>query len=185
MKPLLDKNADVDAAGYYGNELQAASAGAYKQIVKLLLEKGADVNATGGHYGNALQAASATGHEESVKLLLDKKADVNATGGYYGSALHAVSLEGHQQIVQLLLDNGGDVNATGGIMAARFRRPHRKATSRLCVEMAGLETRNLLCKINGFENKRLFDCTYPSIHFEQHDDTLYLGPCLDDAGSCL
>jgi ankyrin repeat protein len=42
----------------YGNALQAASLQGHEAIVKLLLEKGADVNAQGGHYGNALQAAS-------------------------------------------------------------------------------------------------------------------------------
>ena len=30
----------------------------HSEIVKILLEKGADVNAQGGKYGNALQAAS-------------------------------------------------------------------------------------------------------------------------------
>jgi ankyrin repeat protein len=56
----------------YGNALQAASSGGHEAIVKLLLEKGADVNAQGGDYGNALQAASSEGHEAIVKLLLEK-----------------------------------------------------------------------------------------------------------------
>jgi hypothetical protein len=34
---------------------------AMKAIAKLLIEKGADVNAQGGYYGNALQAASDNG----------------------------------------------------------------------------------------------------------------------------
>jgi hypothetical protein len=38
--------------------------------VKLLVEKGADVNAQGGHFGNALQVASEGGHEAIVKLLI-------------------------------------------------------------------------------------------------------------------
>jgi ankyrin repeat protein len=54
-----------------GNALQAASEGGDEQIVKLLLDQGADVNAQGGCYGNALQAASARGHEQIIKLLLD------------------------------------------------------------------------------------------------------------------
>ena len=47
---------------------------AIEAVVRLLLEKGADVNAQGGYYGNALQAASARGHEAVVRLLLDKGA---------------------------------------------------------------------------------------------------------------
>ena len=57
-----------------GNALQAASSGGHEAIVKLLLEKGADVNAQGGEYGNALQAASSGGHEATVKLLVDRGA---------------------------------------------------------------------------------------------------------------
>jgi hypothetical protein len=33
-------------------------------VVKLLLEKNADVNAQGGEYGNALQAASCRGRDQ-------------------------------------------------------------------------------------------------------------------------
>jgi ankyrin repeat protein len=48
-------------------------------VVRLLVDKGADVNVQGGRTGNALQAASERGHEAVVRLLLDKGADVNAT----------------------------------------------------------------------------------------------------------
>ena len=36
-------------------------------MARMLLDKGADVNAQGGAYGNALQAASQGGHEQVVK----------------------------------------------------------------------------------------------------------------------
>jgi ankyrin repeat protein len=39
-------------------------------VVKLLLDKGAEVNAQGGKYGNALQAASFGDYEEVVEMLL-------------------------------------------------------------------------------------------------------------------
>ena len=52
--------------------------GGHKEVAKMLLEKGADVNAQGGRYGNALQIASSRGYEQVVKILLDKDADVNA-----------------------------------------------------------------------------------------------------------
>jgi len=65
--------------------------------VKLLLEKGADVNAQGGQYGNALQAASVTCHEAivNVKLLLEQGADVNVWG-QYDNALQAALSSGHK-----------------------------------------------------------------------------------------
>ncbi|KAJ5200683.1 Pfs NACHT and ankyrin domain-containing protein [Penicillium cf. griseofulvum] len=92
--------------GRYGNALQAASAEGYQEIVKLLLDKGADINTQGGRYGNALQAASGEGHQETVKLLLDKGADINTQGGRYGNALQAASGEGHQEIVEILQTMG-------------------------------------------------------------------------------
>jgi hypothetical protein len=38
--------------------------------VKMLLNKGADVNAQGGYYSNALDAASQGGHEAVVEVLV-------------------------------------------------------------------------------------------------------------------
>ncbi|KAF1954428.1 hypothetical protein CC80DRAFT_567678 [Byssothecium circinans] len=82
--------------------LYYASLVGLRKIVKLLLDKDADVNAQGGRYGNALQAASARGHEAIVKLLLDK----DANGGHYGNALQAASAGGHEATVKLLAENG-------------------------------------------------------------------------------
>lgn len=77
-----------------------------RDVVKLLLDKDADVNAQDGYYGNALQAASSEGHEAVVKLLLDKDAEVNAQGGWYGNALQAASLGGHEAVMKLLKAKG-------------------------------------------------------------------------------
>jgi hypothetical protein len=72
------------------------------ESIRMLLEKGGDVNVQGGRHGNALQAASAEGHDQIVQRLLEKGADVNAQGGYYGNALYAASARGYDQIVQRL-----------------------------------------------------------------------------------
>ncbi|MCJ1264207.1 hypothetical protein MMC22_004078 [Lobaria immixta] len=87
----------------FGSALQAASSDGYKSVVQLLLEAGADVNASGGCFDSALQAAAWRGSESVVRLLLEKGADVDAEGGEDGSALQAASSEGHQHVVRLLL----------------------------------------------------------------------------------
>ncbi|KAJ6492480.1 ankyrin repeat-containing domain protein [Mycena vitilis] len=108
----------------YGSALQGAANRGHVGVVRLLLERGADVSAAGGEDGSALQcAASAYGdHTEIVRLLLAHGADVNATGGKYGSALQAAavrgasggygsalraaSLGGYNKIVELLREHG-------------------------------------------------------------------------------
>jgi ankyrin repeat protein len=112
----------------YGNALQAAtSREGYENIVELLINKGAEINAQGGWYGNALQAALCGGHERIVELLINKGADINAQGGRYGNALQAASSEGHERIVELLINKGADINAelqlaicNGNLRAAEF-----------------------------------------------------------------
>jgi ankyrin repeat protein len=97
-----------------------------RTITRLLLDKGARVNAQGGEYGNALQAASNGGHKQVVRMLLSAGASVNAHGGYRSSALQAASYAGHEQVVEMLLSAGASVNAQGGdfgnaLQAASFR----------------------------------------------------------------
>lgn len=85
-------------------------------VAKLLLDKGAEVNAQCNDYGycNALQAASCRGHTQMVKLLLEEGAEVNAQGGVvWGNALEPASFGGHKEIVELLLDKGAEANAQG------------------------------------------------------------------------
>ncbi|KAJ6607607.1 ankyrin repeat-containing domain protein [Mycena sp. CBHHK59/15] len=93
----------------------------YIEGVRLLLEKGADVNAQGGAYGSALQATSYRGTIEIVGLLLEKGADVNAQGGVFGSALQAASYGGNTEIMDLLLTKGADINAQGGAYGSAFQ----------------------------------------------------------------
>ena len=58
--------------------LMIASHDGHTEVVKLLLDKGAQVNMQGKDGGSALMIASQNGHTEVVKLLLDKGAQVDA-----------------------------------------------------------------------------------------------------------
>ncbi|KAL7904284.1 ankyrin repeat-containing domain protein [Trichoderma velutinum] len=133
IKLLLKKGADVNAqGGRYGNALQAACgrthdwSNGYRlepmaelkegvlEIVRLLLNNGADVHAQGGHYGTTLQAACAGENEEVVRLLIDRDANVIAQGGQYGTALQAACATGNLDVVRLLLKKGANVNVEAG-----------------------------------------------------------------------
>ncbi|KAF2234652.1 hypothetical protein EV356DRAFT_545321 [Viridothelium virens] len=84
-----------------------------KQIVMLLIDEGADVNAFARHsrYGTALHATSVRGYEQVVKLPLEMGADVDAftQSGDYQIVLIAASSRGYEQIVKLLLAKGANI----------------------------------------------------------------------------
>jgi ankyrin repeat protein len=67
-------NVDVNAEnGLYGTVLQDTSANGNVEVVRILLDAGADVNINtkAGLYGTALQAASYNGKVDIVRMLLD------------------------------------------------------------------------------------------------------------------
>ncbi|KFZ14934.1 hypothetical protein V501_02978 [Pseudogymnoascus sp. VKM F-4519 (FW-2642)] len=104
----------IEASGSFGSPLQAAAYHGGDEIIRLLIQRGADVNAQGGYFGNALQAAASLGEqEEIVKLLLEHGADVNAQGGRYHTALLAALDGNSEETVELLISQGADINAQG------------------------------------------------------------------------
>ncbi|KAJ7102707.1 ankyrin repeat-containing domain protein [Mycena epipterygia] len=148
-----------------GSALKAACDGGHKEIVRLLLgngaqdivglllEKGADANASNTEDGSALQVAYHQGHPEIsclllengadvndkesllqdaadrgyteiIRLLLVKGVDINAQGAAYGSPLQAAANRGYTEIVSLLLEKGANANAT--------KTPHRSALQGAC-----------------------------------------------------
>lgn len=82
----------------------------FTEIVKLLLEKGAEDDATDGDGGTALYYAAENGHEAVVELLLGSGAsvDMKVRGC---TQLHIAASRGHEKVVRLLLDNGADREA--------------------------------------------------------------------------
>lgn len=93
-------------SGWYGKELQAAAFEGKKEIVQLLIDHGAKVDAQGGYFGNALQAAASKGDKEVVQLLVDHGAEINAQGGMFGNALQASIISDKVEIAEILLSLG-------------------------------------------------------------------------------
>jgi ankyrin repeat protein len=107
---LIDKGAQIDSP--YGTgltPLMEASARGHLETVRLLLSKGADVNAQ--TWATPLKKAAEYGHTEVVRLLLDKGADVNEKLKDGSTALRWAAIAGHIDVVKLLLDRGADVHA--------------------------------------------------------------------------
>ncbi|KAF5343939.1 hypothetical protein D9758_012147 [Tetrapyrgos nigripes] len=111
-------NVNVKVEGYECvTALQVVSFHGNEDIVKILLDKGADPNIQGENVGNMGQPFGQLyikKHKEIVKLLLEKGASPNVQGGEYGTALQAASYWGYKEIVKLLLDKGADPNVQSG-----------------------------------------------------------------------
>ena len=89
-----------------------ASYNGHEDVVKLLLDKGAEVDAKHSTDGRtAMWFASQEGHAEVVKLLLEKGAEVNTKRTTTGAtSLLLASKNGHIEVVKLLLEKGAEVN---------------------------------------------------------------------------
>ncbi|MEK6691742.1 MAG: ankyrin repeat domain-containing protein [Nitrospirota bacterium] len=95
-------------------KMQTAVISGDTKMVKILLDKGADVNAVNVRTSNGWTAfitAARDGHTEIIKILLDKGANVNATNYDGATALQWAAGGGFTEIVKVLLVKGADVNA--------------------------------------------------------------------------
>ena len=100
---------NIAKSDVYDIALEAAAMEGHVEIVKMLLDAGANVNAQDR---NILSAAVSNGCGTMVvKTLLEAKADVNARTKSYANALWAASAYGNEKVVQMLLDAKADVNA--------------------------------------------------------------------------
>jgi ankyrin repeat protein len=90
---------------------QYGAGGQHLDVAKVLLAKGADVNAKAEGGYTPLHVASGLGQKEIVQLLLRSGANPNALDTR-GTPLHAAVLQGQKDIVLLLLNAGAQVNAS-------------------------------------------------------------------------
>jgi ankyrin repeat protein len=93
-----------------------SAANGHVDVVKLLIENGADVNLKGEAWYGPLHAAAANGHIEVVKILLENGADVNIF--HHNKPLHNAAMNGHIEVAEILLAHGADINAKGTDEAA-------------------------------------------------------------------
>ena len=88
-----------------------AVAGGNLEIVRLLLDSGADVNARETRLGQtALLYAAARGRTDLVKLLLEHHADIHAASNSGSTALEMAALDGHTDCLKTLIEAGSDVD---------------------------------------------------------------------------
>ena len=101
------------AANDYGlTVLHRAAWKGHTDVVRYLVEQGADVNAKTDDGDTVLGVAAWEGQTDVVRYLVEQGADVNAKtdkGGW--TALHGAAEYGHLAVVRYLVEQGADVNA--------------------------------------------------------------------------
>jgi ankyrin repeat protein len=115
---LIEKKANINVVGgYRGGPLHIAASAGNIDMLKLLVEKGGDVNLADPNIsGTPLQIAFYSHSDVNDKstmiryLVEEASADVNTHGGYFGSALNVSFLRGSLDMIKLILDKGADVD---------------------------------------------------------------------------
>ncbi len=107
VKKLLDDGVGVNEPVFAWTWLQVAANKNQLEVVKLLIDRGADIN-----YKHpitkmtALSLAAVDGHTDVVKYLLSKGADPNIKLRGNVSVVRVVRDEGNTAMVNLLMQNG-------------------------------------------------------------------------------
>jgi len=111
MKLLLKSGAKVDGLDSQG-QTYVASFGFFDPLVlRILLDAGANPDATARKGQTALMQAAGYGYEKSVKILIEHHADVNLRDHKGRTALMHAAIGGYVDAIPLLLENGADPKA--------------------------------------------------------------------------
>lgn len=119
MEFLLEHGARINDRGRNGNTaLYQAATQAQEDVVRFLLEKGADPNqlALRNERGNVFTpvfGAALKGHVKITELLLDKGGRLERRNNRGSTVLMEAAKLAHPEVVRLLIARGANVNATG------------------------------------------------------------------------
>jgi len=111
MKLLLAAGAKVDAPDHHGLTLLVSTGYFDPTVTTILLDAGADPNATDQQGESVLMKASAQGLKQSVKILIDHHADVNRKDARGRTALMHAAASHYSDAIPVLLENGADPTA--------------------------------------------------------------------------
>ncbi|KAL7929360.1 ankyrin repeat-containing domain protein [Trichoderma chlorosporum] len=110
MRRWVDQGVDINARDIRGwTPLHYACGCAGKasiEVVQLLLEKGASVDAQGREGTAPIHCAARAGNLEMVEMLLEFGANIDIADGYGNTALHEAALNGSAEIFETLCKRG-------------------------------------------------------------------------------
>jgi ankyrin repeat protein/acetyl esterase/lipase len=108
MKKILPTSLNVKYTWAY-TPLHRAARNGQKELVKVLIANGADVNAKDNWF-TPLFYTFRCGDKELVEFLIDNGADVNAKGRWGRTPLYYAAGRGDKELIELFIAKGADVN---------------------------------------------------------------------------
>lgn len=110
--PISSKESSQDEEVQFGSALQAAAYGGHKEIVEMLLKRGAHPDDQDRYGQTALHQAAHQGYKEIVELLLERGADVNRADSYGRTAARWAANYGSNLLLSLLGMKGAELRFT-------------------------------------------------------------------------
>lgn len=109
---LITLTAITGCTGDTYSELHLAAARGQTDQVKVMLDKGMDINDINKHGKTPLMLAAAAGHTDTVLTLIERNALLDAKDIDGMTALIEAAAAGHASTVKVLIDNKADINIT-------------------------------------------------------------------------
>ena len=112
VQVLLAMNANVEDRGSKGDctPLMEAASGGFIDIVQLLLQHGANINAQSSSGNTALHYACCSGYDGVVQVLIQHNADLEHQNENGHTPLMEAASGGHVKVASLLLEKGAGIN---------------------------------------------------------------------------
>ncbi len=114
IEPLIDYGAETDLiqsnTGLYSTPLLLATEKGHLNIVKILLQRGANPNQQNYYHNTALHIAAYKNYYQICQILLQYKADPNIVNTYSETPLCISGGNKNQMIVELLIEHGAKID---------------------------------------------------------------------------
>jgi len=116
VEELVASDANLNESDFVlGTPLQIAALEGHKDIARILIAHGADLEVPSELNGaRALHLAAQFGVAETAALLVDAGADIEAGDNDQRTPLHLAAWEGQLEVVRLLLDRGAPIDKREG-----------------------------------------------------------------------
>ncbi len=118
VRELLEKfpeSINEKDSGWGRTALHWAARGVHFEVMKLLVDQGADVKATDNSDITALHSVAARGHREATELLVSRGADLNAVDAFGQTPLSYTITGSHKELADFLISKGATVPIEGEV----------------------------------------------------------------------